>query len=157
IWGIGDIINRAGTPYVAKVGSSEITLAAYESEMRKLRQSFGENYSPELLKRFNLYQLKLVEMINQRLLDLEADRLGIHISDDALASTIAQNSMFKNASGEFDKGLFSQALQQLGMSEKQFLDGMRKDLAAQILIKTFSLTPPIPSSLLDAIYKTRYE
>lgn len=157
-WGIGDITRSAGgVPSVATVGDEEITVAEFQQQMQQLRRSFGENYSPELIQSLNLHSIKLSEMINRSLIKQEVARLGIEVTDDELLKEISNDVSFHNANGVFDKPLFLKTLQQMGVSEKTYMDSVRKEMAVRVLLATFSNYSLARPGLIDAVYGAQHE
>jgi len=157
-WGIGDILRSSGgQPTIATVGEEAITVAEFQAEMQYLRRSFGENYTPEIIKNLNLYSTKLSEMINRSMIQQEVKRLGITVSDDELIVALSKDPNFINANGAFDKPLFLRTLQQMGISEKTYLDSMRKEMAVRILLSTFSMHSLVNPRLVQAVYASQHE
>ncbi len=158
LWGIGDIVTSSGTTQsVAMVGEESISAQEFDREMQKLKQSFGENFSPELLKSFNLYAMKLDEMINRKLIQNEIKRLGIMVGDDELLAEIARDPNFHNANGDFDKPLFLKTLQRAQISENEYLESVRTELAVRVLLSTFSQYSLVPPALSEALYASQHE
>src|SRR6202012_3129988 len=89
LWGIGDMLKHpAGSHYVARVGDTGVTGEEYERALRhesdKVRQMLGDNFSPELLKKFNIEPQVLHGLVDQTMLTLEAESLGLLPSDDEI-------------------------------------------------------------------------
>lgn len=158
VWGIGDITRNAGGPAeVATVGEEAISAAEFQMEMQKLRRSFGENFTPELVQSLNLYTMKLQEMINRLLIRQEVERLKIDVSDDDLLKAITQDPSFHNANGEFDKPLFLKTLQQWGVNEKTYLESVRTEMAVKVLLSAFSHYSLVPTGLARHVYEATHE
>ena len=155
MWGIGDIPSLTGSKNIAKVNDVYITDTEYRRELSQLKESFGEHYSPELMKSLNLFETKMSQLIDQRLIDLEAERVGISVSDDTLASSIAKESIFQDANGSFDKTLFKQVLQQNNLSEHEYLRHQRRQIAADMLNLTFEINTNINAQYMRRIYDIR--
>lgn len=157
-WGIGDITRSAGgIPSVATVGDKDITVAEFQQRLQQLRRSFGENYSQELMQSLNLYSNTLSEMVNRSLIQQEVTRLGIEISDDKLLEEISKDASFHNTNGVFDKPLFLKTMQQMGISEKTYLDSVRTEMAVRVLLASFSNYSLVRPGLLDAVYSAQHE
>lgn len=158
-WGIGDILRTGGTggAAVATVGDADISQADFLNEMEKLKRSFGENFSPELLKSLNLYSIKMSELINRQLIKQEVKRLGISVSDEDLVAEISRDPEFRNANGEFDKPLFIKTLQQNRVNEKLYMESVRTEMEVRILLNTFTQYSLVPPELVDALYARQHE
>lgn len=156
-WGIGDIVTRTAPGVVATVGAEDISISEFQRAIRDIRNTLGEHYSPELVKSLNLYQIKLNDLIHEKLLLQEAERLGISVSDDTIARMIGKDKMFQNPNGNFDRGMFSQILSQQGYSESDYIDALRRKLSGGIILRTLTQKPAYVPEMLDLLYKARYE
>jgi peptidyl-prolyl cis-trans isomerase D len=66
-----------------------------------MRRNFGDSLNEELIKTLRLKDQALNQLIDQKLLLTEADRLDFSISDQELAEAIAEIEAFQTA-GVFD-------------------------------------------------------
>lgn len=156
-WGIGDILTKTSPGNVAQVGGEEVTVAEFQRAIKDIRNTLGDQYSPELVKSLNLYQVKLSSLVNSKLLMQEARRLGISISDDAIIHYISKDKTFYNPNGNFDRGLFAQLIQQQGYSESEYIEALRRELASQIIIDTLTQKAAYPRPLLSLMYQAKHE
>jgi peptidyl-prolyl cis-trans isomerase D len=128
----------AGSPAepVAEVGGEPITAAEFEREYRQLRRRYEEmlrGRDPAMLAQMGLENQVLGGMVEDRLVALEAERLGLGVSDDEVARSITlrpdlqQNGQFVGAA-EVRRRL---ALQ--GMTEAQLARDHRQQLLGQKL------------------------
>ena len=69
----------------ATVGTEKITYAdfrsAYQSLEDQYREMFGEQWSSDMAKQFNLQKQALDRLVNQRILLMEAERVGLSVTD----------------------------------------------------------------------------
>ena len=94
-WGMGAAGGGGGDiGYAAKVGPSKITEAEFRREYvqaeDRYRQMYGQSFSPELARALNLPSQVLNSLVDRRLLRVEAERLGLSVSDDEVTARILQ-------------------------------------------------------------------
>ncbi len=162
IWGVGDIFrNRGPDTSVATVGGRAITAEqlnqAVQSDMERLRGALGGSIDAQQAKQLGIVDQALQRLISGDLVELEINRLGLAIGDQATRDAIVGNAQFHDPSGQFDRNIYAQALAANHMTEAQFEALMRGDLLrAQLVVSlTSGMTPPAP--LVDAIYRARAE
>jgi peptidyl-prolyl cis-trans isomerase D len=154
-WGIGDIPSIDNSKNIASVDGAPISDLEYKRELEQLKESFGEHYSPQLMKELNLYQTKLNQLVDQKIIDLEAQRVGLRISDESLVAYIAKESIFQNSVGSFDKKIFTQVLKQNNLSEREYMRIKRQQIAAELLRSTFEIHPNVSQDYLQRLYQIR--
>jgi len=162
VWGIGDMVNSPShTKAVATVGGTKITRDMFARELSRkseaMRQMMGDRYSPEMMKSLNLPQQVLSQLIHQALLKRESESLGIVPSDADVARAIRGNRGFHDQKGNFDKNIFDAVLRNMGMSEKNYVEQMRQDMAAALLRETLVASVPVPTAAARALFDVREE
>jgi peptidyl-prolyl cis-trans isomerase D len=163
IWGVGDIFRDRGGPEatVATVGSRSVTAdelnQAVQNDMERLRGALGGSLDAQQAKQLGIVDQALQRLINSDLVELEINRLGLAIGDQATRDAIVGNAQFHDPSGQFDRNIYAQALAANHMTEAQFETLMRGDLLRAQLVEslTSGMTPPQP--LVDALYRARAE
>jgi len=155
-WGMGDVTRGQTAEVAAEVGGEPIYIAEVEEKVQQWKRRFGGQISDEQLQALNLYGLTLQEIVDQKLIDLEADRVGLKIDEDTLFELVIDNPRFHNEQGEFDTGVFQDALRQVRMSERQFLDTNRKEVIAGLLIDSFTLHPVASDTLVNTLYDAKH-
>jgi peptidyl-prolyl cis-trans isomerase D len=156
-WGVADVFHQNSPRTVATVGSEDISLAEFEREFSVLRRTFGENMPTSGVDLQMLQRMVLEGMISRQLISLEADRMGLRISDDALAREISRNEEFRNASGEFDQTIFQQTLRQQNIHEAQYLDQLRSSLKQEVLMDIMNGEKLVPAGYANLVYKIEGE
>ena len=73
----------------------------------------------------------LGQLIDQSLIDQEAARLQLDVSDDVIRDDILADPMFKGPNGAFDRGAFNALLAANHMTEGQYVEQMRERHPAQ--------------------------
>lgn len=162
IWGIGDMIrNPAGRLTIAKVGDATITSDEYIIAMRReaenLRRLMGDNFSPDVLKDPTLERHVLQQLINRSLLKQESEALGIVPGDADVVRRIRTNPGFQDEKGNFDKAQFEATLKSVGMSEKNYVETVRQDMASTLLVDTLTAVVPVTDIAAHTLFEARGE
>ncbi len=162
LWGIGDIFRNWGTDTtVAKVGGKEISAdqvsQALRDQIAQLRTALGGNIDMEQAKQLGLVDSTLQKIISGDLMDLEVNRLGLAIGDEAVRQAIVNNPNFKGQSGSFDRDRYNQLLAANQLTEAQFEASLRQSLVRDQMTTAVvgAMTPP--TTLLDPLYRSRAE
>ncbi len=89
----------------ATVGGEEISFAEFQREYNnqeaRLRQAFGDNFNRDLARQFNLPKQAIDQLINRRILLLEARQLGLRATDGEIQEAILQEPVFNDEDGNF--------------------------------------------------------
>lgn len=156
VWGIGDIPNVTGAKNLAKIDNEYITDFEYKRDLAIVKESFGEHYSPQIMKQLNIYKAKLDQLIDMKLIDLEAERTGLSVSDESLAQSVASEATFEDSKGKFDKALFTQWLKQNNLSEYEYMRNKRSQLTSDLLTKTFEIHPMVSEDYFSRLYDIKH-
>ena len=121
VWGIGENDNTQN--YVAKVGDKVITYAEYDNTLSQIQ-------SNEL---FNIIQIDNIEagivenLVAEKLLDIEGERLNIPVSDIEVALTIRNEAVFQK-DGKFDADQYLTLLASNRISVEKYEESVRANL-----------------------------
>lgn len=153
-WGVDSYFkDAASTDEVARVGSSKITLQQLDVAMREradqIRARQG-GVDARLFESPEFRQSVLNELIEQRLLLQESERLGIVANDVILRELIAQIPAFQE-NGKFSPTKYEQILRAQGMTPSTFEQNLRRDLTQQMLISGVAATSQISKTQLNQI------
>ena len=162
IWGIGDIFrNRSTDTVVATVGDESIRAedlqSALQPALQRLSARFGTAIDLQQAKKLGIVDEVLRELIDRSLLDLEARRLRLDLSDEVIRNTITDNPSYRTPDGKFDRNLFDAVLAQNHLSEDQFVAMMRRDIPRSDFIQAVTLGAVPPQSMVDVLYRYRNE
>lgn len=160
-WGIGDMFLGERDPVVSKVGGVDITAnqlnEAFREEVSHAQQMTSEPLDNEKAKQLGLLDSALQRIQNRILFTLGSRDLGILISDDVLRQEIAREQAFHNAQGQFDPTVYRQVLSASGFTEASYIAQLRLDLETTRLSSAVTAYVPVPSQMLDALYKYHAE
>lgn len=133
-WGIGSSTGPKG--YVATVNDMHITELEFQRAYGTMEQNLRATYpdiTPELLKGLQLEQQVLQQLVVKKLLESEAERIGLEISPYELRLAVEQMPYFLNDEGKFDKEAYLRVLSSSGMTPAQFENGLKEDMLPQKL------------------------
>jgi len=148
VWGIGDMIrNPSSKITVATVGSVPITGDEFAHAMRReaenISRIMGDNFSPAILKDPSLVHYVLLQLVNNSLLKQESEALGIVPGDADVVRRIRTNPAFADKNGNFDKSLFEATLKNGNISEANYVNKLRQDMASNLLSDTITARAPV--------------
>ncbi len=154
-WGIADIFRGFGANSLARVGSAEITVEAYrnayQNELLNLQQKERRAISADEAREMGLDRQVLGRLISDAVLDQEAHRLGLAMSDHDLAERIMLDDTFKGANGQFDRALFEERLRDAGLTESHFAAEQRATYLRQEMITALDNGLKTPNAMLELI------
>lgn len=162
VWGIGDFVTGGGRERtVARVGDATVSLAeateAYQRELAQLRRSLGGQFEPTGPIRQAIAEAALSRLTALRALDLEAERIGVVVPDDALREAVFAAEVFRGADGRFSRVQFQAFLRNQGLTEQRFLDLLRGDLARGQVVGSVRVGALAPDALAAALFAYRNE
>ncbi len=133
--GLGDPSGGRGASADAAVtvGDETVTYREFESAYRRMedfyRQAYGEQFNADFARQLGLHQQVLDTLVADRILLLEAERLGLETTDEELQEQILSLPVFQAEGGAFigAEG-YERILRQNGYTSDGFEAGMRQDL-----------------------------
>ncbi|MCL2345975.1 MAG: SurA N-terminal domain-containing protein [Desulfobulbus sp.] len=137
-FGIESYLHNSGsTNVVAKVGDLKIDQQQFQQALReqqeKLRAQLGEQFDARLLDTPEAHKAVLDDLINQRLLMLEANKRRLVISDDVVRSFVWGIEAFQ-VDGKFSNERYEMAASRLGLTPNGLFEQIRQDLTLQQLV-----------------------
>ncbi|MDP2795115.1 MAG: SurA N-terminal domain-containing protein, partial [Sulfurisoma sp.] len=134
-WGVESYVSNAGGGAdVATVGGVGISQQEFQQSLReqqeRLRPMLGGNVNPAMLDNPELRRAVLDNLVNQRLLAVNARQSRLTVSDAQLAEFIAAVPQLQEG-GKFSKERYEAVVASQGMSKEMFEARLRQDLAMQ--------------------------
>ena len=155
VWGIADVFRGYRGDAMVTIGKTEISGERYRYELQGEMQAFGRRLGRPLTleeaRALGVDAQVLGRMITEAALDENARRLGLNMSDDAVATAITTDPQFQTPGGTFDRGYFVQVLRATGQSEGQFVAERRATLLRQAIGNALSGGAAPSQTLLDAV------
>ncbi|HRT69829.1 MAG TPA: SurA N-terminal domain-containing protein [Syntrophales bacterium] len=123
IFYFGSSTGRQKAGDIATVGDKTISFVEFRKEYENLlelyRRQYGENLTEEQLKRLNLKQVAVDNLINQAVILQKAMDLNIEVSDEEVRNFIFSIPTFQR-NGVFDNRVYQQVLRSLKMTPEEF-------------------------------------
>jgi peptidyl-prolyl cis-trans isomerase D len=144
---------------VATVGGQSITAdelqRALQPTIARLRAQFGGTLDAQQIKELGVTDSVLGQLIENRLLDQEAQRLGLAVPDSVIRAAIYENPNFSGADGRFDRQRFDEILAMNNLSEDQLVADLRRDIPRTDLVQALAAGAAEPPQVVDVLYKYR--
>lgn len=116
---------------LAKVGDSRVTVNDFQEAMREqqdaMRRSLGQRYDPAILDSPAARRAVLDQLVNRRLLQVEARERKVLVADEVLRDYIASIPELQE-NGKFSPERYASLVRDQGMSEVGFEQMLRQDL-----------------------------
>ncbi len=146
---------------VADVGNLSIGRYEFSEKVQKQAQHMmaesGTSINREDLLKIGLPQMILRQLIEDTLLNLEAARLGLTMSDETLRQFIHSMKAFQNDQGVFDRTVFVQILRANGLAEDAFIADVRAELIRQELKDAIMVGVVMPDEMASRLFDAQYQ
>ena len=121
---------------VADIGGMKISQSEFQKSLaeqqQRLRAQLGAGFDPKLLDAPEIRQSIVDDLVNQRLLLIEASKQHMFAGDDAVRRSIAEIPAFQ-VDGKFNSTRYEALLSGQGMTPTGFEAQLRRDLTLQQL------------------------
>jgi peptidyl-prolyl cis-trans isomerase D len=159
IWGVGDMLRGFTASTVASVGGAKISAQqfhdAYQRTLQQYQRQLRQPFTNEQARAMGLDRQVLQRLISEAALDVEARKLGLNVSTDAMRSLITSNPAFHDKSGAFDPQRFASLLRDNDLSEQAYVSDLRKSAVRQFIFAalTTGLAAPKVETKAEADYE----
>lgn len=150
LWGVPGLSDFAQRPTM-KIGNEALSTSMLQSEysraMRMRREEREGKYTPADARAEKLGDQVVQQVTTRSILEQEARKLGLVMTDDMVRQYIETNDNFKNpTTGKFDRQRLAQILQANELNEIGFELLIRNQLLRDQLISSLMAGPPAPES-----------
>ncbi|HSD28654.1 MAG TPA: peptidylprolyl isomerase [Vicinamibacteria bacterium] len=141
-----------GTPgeTVVSVGGLPVSVGEFQRTYYRQRQMYDRLYQGRLdenmLRQLGLEEQVLEALVSERLVELEAKRLGVSVSDEAVARAIATSPEYQDEGRFIGTDEIRRRLELQGLSEEDFERSLRR----QLLRESLEALVGAPVSVSDA-------
>lgn len=161
-WGVAARINlTGGIPPVARVAGQHIALAqavqVYQQQLQRIETTMPSGQLPTPALRRALAAQVVSQLITSTAVDTAISHLGVLVPRQALQQAIWAMPAFHGPSGQFDPATFQSVLSRNNLSQPQFLDLMRGQLARTQYFGALRAGIVSPDTLTNIIYRYRGE
>ena len=122
---------------LADVGGMPITRGEFTQAYQRQRQMYEQMYQgrldPAVLRSLGLEQRTLEGLVSQRLVALEAKRLGLRVDDETIARRLATMPQFQQNGRFIGAGEIRRWLDMRGVTEEQFAEELRQQILGEQL------------------------
>ena len=139
---------------IGSVGDREISAQDYASALQQRQQQMaqdGNSMSIAQMREQGIDQDILRDLVTRAALENEAEQMGLSVGDDFIAREITSIQGFRGVDGGFDREAYRQILRQQGLSESEFEQELRREVARDILQTAVLGGARQPDVFLDAI------
>ncbi len=130
-WGLESYQNEDGEDYIAIVSGEKIQRQEFDQSLRNryhaMRDSMGDSFEISMLDDPRVRASVLEELIQTRLLNREAARLGLSISDSQLVGALQSVPQFQE-DNKFSNKLYRELLRDQGMEVVRFETNIRQEM-----------------------------
>lgn len=159
-FGVESYVRNAGNDnHVAKIGDVTITQQQFQQAMRdqqeRLRSSMGQ-VDPALLNNPEARKAILNDLVDQRLLMIEAGKQHLQVGNQAIRQAISGIDAFK-VDGKFSTDRYEAALRAQGMNPAGFEAQLRQDLTLQQLAGSLGQSGLVSRTVSDRLMALQME
>lgn len=130
---------------------------AFENERQRRREAEGERFDSRAFESADTKREILEALVDQRVLQLAAERDGMVVGDTQVREAITSIPAFQ-VDGRFDQQRYTLTLQAQGYSPRQFQEMVRSDLQASLLraqVAQSAFTTPTDTERMMALLSER--
>jgi peptidyl-prolyl cis-trans isomerase D len=143
------------------VGDQEVSAEqfrlAYQRQIANLSRQFGTQLTAQQARAFGIENEVVAQLAAGAALDQLSDDMNLGLSQDRLASLIAEDPAFKGVNGQFDRSLFSSRLRSAGLRENDYIAERSKVAVRSQIVEAVSDGFKPPQVMLDALKQYRDE
>jgi peptidyl-prolyl cis-trans isomerase D len=150
-----------GTPSeaVATVGGLPVTVGEFQRTFQRQRQVYDRLYegrmTPALMKQLGLEDQVFDALVADRIVELEAKRLGISVSDETVARAIATSPDFQDNGRFIGTDEIRRRLDLQGTTEEQFAESLRRQLLRDSLVNLVGAAATVSDAEAEREFRRR--
>ena len=146
----------------ATIGGEKITFPqfqrAYETREQFLRETYGDGFTRETARQVGLPMQVMNELISSRILNAEARRVGLRVSNEEVQDAILEQVAFRDEDGRFvGEETYRNMLRRFGYTPESFESAIRSDLLTQKLQTILSESVYVADSEIERTYRDQVE
>ncbi len=152
-----------GTPSetVVNVGGLPVSLGEYQRAYNRQKQYYSQLYQGRLdanmIRQLGLEGQVLDTLVSERLVELEAKRLGIFVSDEAVARAITTAPEFTDGGRFVGKDEIRRRLELSGQSEEDFEEALRQRIERESLESLIGAGVQVSDAEVEREFRRRTE
>ncbi len=143
---------------IAQVGEASVGLSEYQNAINNRRSEILDQMDDASLLNEDVLQEQVLKgLIDRTLLEQQAGKLGMTVSDDTINRLLRQEEAFKDENGEFSNDQFSNFLRQRGMNKDQLFAEFRNQLSLDQLNASIVGTAIYPMKAVNQLIDLQLE
>lgn len=143
---------------IAQVGEASVGLSEYQTAVNSRRTEILDQLDDaSLLNEDVLHQQVLKGLIDRTLLEQQAGKLGMTVSDATINRLLRQEAIFRDDDGNFSNEQFSYFLRQRGMTKDQLFAEFRNQLSLDQLNASIVGTAVYPMQAVSQLIDLQLE
>lgn len=158
LFGLGSITSMWGKKQDAivvehSVVKSQELVRQMDKDVRRAASMTGGTLTMKQAIQNGALQQKVQTTVDSLSFQLFADKMGLIASTDAVGNHIINNQAFQTITGAFDRSMFRAYLQQMQMSENEFIAALQEELARKHLTDAIDAVMATPDTLTNLMYR----
>lgn len=155
IWGVsGQILTGTGGDAVVTAGETKVSVQdyrlAYDRQLAVYSRQLGQRITADQARAFGIDRAVLGQIVAGAVLDEQSRVMKLGLSEDRLATLIAEDPAFQGAGGQFNRDNFRLALRNVGMSEEDYIRNRESVAIRQQIVEAVSDGIEVPNVMLEA-------
>jgi len=157
VWGVADMITGRSSTTLAQVGDLKISESefrdAQQIQMDMIARQFGRRPGPELARPIAMSTLQ--RLMSGAAVEEHARRLDLAVSQKAVAEAVEAEPTFRGVDGKFSRSQLQSALDNLRITERQFIEDRRRDAVRTQLTETLAAAAIVPEVSIKLVHAFR--
>ena len=158
---MGDPATAAMRRGVAWVDGKPIAASAfldrYRNVARLYQEQSGGDFSPALARQLGIPDQVVGELVRSRVLVLEAERLGLQVTNAEVGTSIATSPTFQESGAFIGRDAYLSMLRASRLNPRDFEDSVRSDLLTEKLQLLITESPHVSDLEVREEYRRRNE
>ena len=161
VWGVADVFTGFGRGSLAKVGEQEIRVEDFQrqlqNELQIISRQSGRRLSMEEARGAGLDNRVLAQLMAWAAVEQHATNLDLALSNETLVEELKVDPAFKGPDDKFSRLTFENVLNQMGLSERGFLNLRRRDEVREQLTAALVNSVAVPDTMINLVNAWREE
>jgi peptidyl-prolyl cis-trans isomerase D len=153
-WGVTSYRNSSGTAPLATVNGEKIGQQEFDNAMnqqqQRVREMAGANFDSAFFDKPEIKFSLLDRLVTQHLMAMEAQKVGLSITDEQVGQIIINISAFQQ-DGRFDRQRYEAVLRDKGKTPSSFDAEIRQAVLLQQLTESYTLNGYAPESVAEKL------
>ena len=161
VWGVADVFTGVGRGSLAKVGEQDIRVEDFQrqlqNEIQIISRQSGRRLTMDEARSAGLDNRVLAQLMAWAAVEQHAADLNLALSDETLIEQVKEDPAFKGPDNKFSSFNFENVLNQMGLSERGFLQLRRRDEMREQLTAAIINSVAVPDTMVDLVHSWREE